>query len=103
MMEASRQKIAAVLAKAEELKNAFADEQWQQVEVLLQQRNQLAEQAFTAGLPPELHEYAGQVFEQLRAQDDELTEKAKLLQGNFREELMQLNKSKKSIEAYKGN
>lgn len=100
MADDIKQKIDAVLALAETLERAFADEQWEAFSRLLQQRNQLAEQAFTADVPVELHEHARQAFERLRAQDLELTEKAKMLQRDLRDELMQLNKSKKSIEAY---
>lgn len=101
MTAIAKQKIEELLAKADELDKAFADEQWEAVPALLQQRNDLAALAFTPDLPEELHEFAQQAFERLRAQDEELTEKAKLLQRDFRDELMQLNKSKKSIGAYK--
>lgn len=101
MTAIAKQKIEELLAKADELDKAFADEQWEAVPALLQQRNDLAGLAFTPDLPEALHEIARQAFERLRAQDEELTEKAKLLQRDFRDELMQLNKSKKSIGAYK--
>lgn len=96
----AQQKIEEVLAKASDLDRAFADEQWDAVAALLQQRNDLARLALTPDLPEALHEIARRAFERLRTQDEELMAKAKLLQRDLREELMQLNKSKKSIEAY---
>ncbi|WP_439134334.1 flagellar protein FliT [Pseudomaricurvus sp.] len=100
MTEAYRHRIEAVLTLAAELHEAFENEKWDEVEALLQKRNLAAEQAFTADLPTNLHKYARDAFEQLRKQDQELKEKAELLQKDLREELMQINKSKKSIEAY---
>lgn len=96
----AQQQIESILSKANDLDKAFADEQWADVVALLERRNDLAFLALTPDLPKTLHALARQAYARMRAQDEELINKAKLLQGDLRDELMQLNKSKKSIGAY---
>jgi len=85
---------------AEKIELSMKAEEWDTVDALIIERNQILEAAITPSLPEALHEEARLVLAQVKQQDEVLMSEVKQRQVTAKEELKKLKHGKKSIKSY---
>ena len=94
------QQFTAAQRTLDQLDAAFDSEEWEKVEALIQERDNVLHQALTSSLPVTFHQRANALLRAAQTQNQLLLNKAEAQQKNASRELQRINSSRKKINAY---
>lgn len=103
LTDQQRQRLQQLEELSISIDEAFDNEDWEGVEMALEQRNKFLAGAFPDDLAAELHNYARDIYQRICSQQDKLLQQSLEIQTNSGAELQSLKKNLTSIKAYQEN